>query len=103
MTSKSDLDLEGADLVLHLTYHLIVVNISANSLQSPTRNDKVIEQTRKKEPIFDLLPASVTFTLEVQSCHLGMTHLLVGNISAKIFQNSPRNDKVMEQTRFNKK
>ena len=63
---------------------LMMVNISGN----PPRNDKVTEQIREIDPIF-----KCDMTLAQQTSVLRATHcLLMVNISAKLFLNSPIND-----------
>ena len=62
----------------------MMVNIYANLFLNPSGNDKVIDRTRNIDPIFDLLPQSVTVASEPRSCVVRATRcLLMDNISAK--------------------
>ena len=48
------LTLELQTWVFCATHRLMMVNISAKLYQNPSRNGKVMDQTRKKDPIFSL-------------------------------------------------
>ena len=99
LTTKCDLDLGATDLVLATTHRLIKVNIFAISFQNLSWNGQVMNWTRKKYPIFDLCPLSVSLTLTVQSWVLRETyHFMKVNTSTMSFQNPSRNDKVMNLT-----
>ena len=68
----------------------LTFDISSKSFQNPSRNGKVMDQTRK----------SVTLTLALQTWVLWATHcFMMLNISAKSFQNPSRIYKVMDRTK----
>ena len=85
--------------VFPMTRWLHVRNICAKLFQSPPRNDEFTVQTSCIINIFVIWPLSMTLTFELGTWILCMTcRLLMRNICAKLFQNSPINDEFTVQT-----
>ena len=95
--------LELQNWILHMTHHLIMVNISIRSHLNSSGNGKVIDWTHTKKDYFWPLTSSIT--LELQTLVLrGMHPLMMVNISAKSFQNPSKKGKVsMDRTHTQKK